>query len=188
MIKILAKIDNFLQLTCVLLVILFLGDLGEFDEHSCKLPWASHTFQLSSVPGVWTGWAVPVIFPLCLMVNSCNGKAMARRRGCVGVGWGGSVSFPAAWLVVFIYSDCGSLPGDAAPPSNLSWSLLILSQFYQFLYHLLSVWGWRPPQVVTSPEVWTTSSRLPKPHSYVTASLLNFYSIFSWWPSFLFWH
>lgn len=149
---------------------------------------ASHIFLLSSVPGVWSGWIVPVIVALCLMVIPCNRKAMARHRGWVVVGWGGNVCFPAAWLVVSIHSDCSSLPGDTASPSNFSWSLLILSQFYQFLYHLLSVWEWCPPHIVTSPKVCTISSWLSKPRSYVTASLLNFYSIFSWVPAFLFWH
>lgn len=61
MIKILAKIDNFLQLTSVLLVILFPGNLREFDEHSANfiVPLASHIFLLSSVPWglIWMDWA-----------------------------------------------------------------------------------------------------------------------------------
>lgn len=53
MIKVLAKIDNFLQLTCVLLVILFLGDLGEFDEHSCKFQCALSFTHFSALLCAW---------------------------------------------------------------------------------------------------------------------------------------
>lgn len=52
MIKILAKIDNFLQLTCEVLVI-FLGNLREFDEHGCKFQYALSFTHFSALLCAW---------------------------------------------------------------------------------------------------------------------------------------
>lgn len=164
MIKILANIDNFLQLTSVLLVILFPGNLREFGERSCKFHCAfsfTHFFLLSSVPGVWSGWTMPVVFALCLMVNSCNGKAMARHRGWVAVGWGGCVCFPFIATIV-LYQEM------QAPISLNSFTILPIPLSFAFSLRVVST--------LHCPKVCTISSWLPKPRSYGTTSLLNFYS------------
>lgn len=87
MIKILAKIDNFLQLTCVLLGILFLGNLREFDEHSCKFQYA---FSFTHFSALLCAWGLNWMGCACDLCTLPNGEFLQWEGNGQGPYVGGS--------------------------------------------------------------------------------------------------